>query len=319
MEQSPSWEANRFSASKEISGILWNPKVHYPNHKCSLFDCAATWYLLYGEELLASRPNPKLEDHPLSDVRYCFLQYIRSYPPYWRPFLHRQPEDSPCRCDGDPLITEKGRILPRNIAFSIFKLKAAFPSEIVVTQYQNTRPQVYSYSRENPSHLGLTGPVVYLLLLASYSWPRGYWQFITLLSKLTVRSFSSTVNEVQTVEGCVLCRTERTLLFPLHCISLNKEGTWVLSPYGWSTLKNWSFNLLRFEEGTVGSTTACPVIPAGPLVNIWHVNDRRPTLLTSDGVLNASVTPHQQVAGNTSFRRRCISHNACCVFSRADT
>ena len=28
MQQSPSWEANRFSASQEISHILWNPKVH---------------------------------------------------------------------------------------------------------------------------------------------------------------------------------------------------------------------------------------------------------------------------------------------------
>jgi hypothetical protein len=31
MEQSPG-EANRFSASQEITRILWNPKVRYRNH-----------------------------------------------------------------------------------------------------------------------------------------------------------------------------------------------------------------------------------------------------------------------------------------------
>jgi hypothetical protein len=33
MEQSPSWEATRFSASQEIPHILWNPKVHYRTYK----------------------------------------------------------------------------------------------------------------------------------------------------------------------------------------------------------------------------------------------------------------------------------------------
>ena len=36
MEQSPSWEANRFPASQEILRILWNPKVPYPIHKYNL-------------------------------------------------------------------------------------------------------------------------------------------------------------------------------------------------------------------------------------------------------------------------------------------
>ena len=78
MEQRPSWEANRFSASQETPHTLWSPKVHYFSHKCRykrglLFDCFATWYVFYGEELLAPRPTPKLQDHPLSAVCDCLF------------------------------------------------------------------------------------------------------------------------------------------------------------------------------------------------------------------------------------------------------
>ena len=108
MVQSPSWAANWFAATQEIARISRNPKVHYRIHKRpppvsilgqpnpvhiptshllqirpniifrpyqSLRPGArlSVWIILnnirfYGEELLAPRPTPKLEDHSLSAV-----------------------------------------------------------------------------------------------------------------------------------------------------------------------------------------------------------------------------------------------------------
>jgi hypothetical protein len=69
--------------------------------------------LVYGEELLAARPNPKLKDHPVSAVCYCLLNVLTATLHNWRPFLHPQPKDAPYRGDRDPLNTVTGTHLTR--------------------------------------------------------------------------------------------------------------------------------------------------------------------------------------------------------------
>ena len=61
---------------------------------------------LYGEELLAPRPIPKLEDHPFSAVRDSLFNIFAATIHIWRPFIHPQPEEAPCRGERDPLIAE---------------------------------------------------------------------------------------------------------------------------------------------------------------------------------------------------------------------
>jgi len=46
----------------------------------------------YGEELLVSRPTPKLEGHNLSALRDCLFGVLVATLDMWRPFLHPQPE-----------------------------------------------------------------------------------------------------------------------------------------------------------------------------------------------------------------------------------
>jgi len=53
--------------------------------------------------VVSPSPNPQTGRPPLVGCPRLLIQYIRSYPPCWRPFLYPQPEDAPCRGDRDPL------------------------------------------------------------------------------------------------------------------------------------------------------------------------------------------------------------------------
>ena len=58
-----------------------------------------------GWWVVSTSPNSQAGRPPSVGCPRLLIQYIRSYPPYWRTFLHPQPEYAPCRGDRDPLIT----------------------------------------------------------------------------------------------------------------------------------------------------------------------------------------------------------------------
>jgi len=55
----------------------------------SIFTARSCWHLAQTHSV----------GQPLVGCPRLLIQYIRSYPPYWRPSLHPQPEDAPCRDD----------------------------------------------------------------------------------------------------------------------------------------------------------------------------------------------------------------------------
>jgi hypothetical protein len=59
-------------------------------------------FIFYGEGLLAPRPTPKLEDHPLSSVPCCLFNVFAANLHYWRTSLYPRPEDAPYCGDRDP-------------------------------------------------------------------------------------------------------------------------------------------------------------------------------------------------------------------------
>ena len=112
MEHSPSWEADRFSAIQEIPpfygtrsfitaltsarhlSVSW---IAFYCKKCSvevrsLKKYFVTSSVFYDQELLAPRPTPKLEDHPLSAVRDWLFSIFAGTLHIWWPFFYPQPK-----------------------------------------------------------------------------------------------------------------------------------------------------------------------------------------------------------------------------------
>jgi hypothetical protein len=65
---------------------------------CDLF---VTLYVLWWG-VVSTLPNPQAGGPPLVGCPRPLIQYIRSYPPYSRPFLHLQSEDAPCSGERGP-------------------------------------------------------------------------------------------------------------------------------------------------------------------------------------------------------------------------
>jgi hypothetical protein len=77
MEHSPSWEANKFSASQESPHILWNPKVHCRSHKLRSH-VFFTLYLIPLERGLVKPKHVKTMYHKIQymlvDCKWIYLE-----------------------------------------------------------------------------------------------------------------------------------------------------------------------------------------------------------------------------------------------------
>jgi len=122
-EQSPSWEANRFSANQEIPRILWNPKVHYHIHKCP--SPALSWarpiqFCPHTSHFLKIHPNIIIPSTPGS--------------PQWTLSL-RFPHQNPVHVSS----LTRTRYMPRPSNSSLFYDPLSCPSFVasVVPKYQS--------------------------------------------------------------------------------------------------------------------------------------------------------------------------------------
>jgi hypothetical protein len=85
--------------------------VQVRGSKCSCFVIKPV-FTVRSCQKLAQPPSRRT---PLVGCSRLLIQYIRGYHPYWRPFLHPQPEDAPCHGERDSLITVPSFTRPTKI------------------------------------------------------------------------------------------------------------------------------------------------------------------------------------------------------------
>ena len=101
-----------YTSMSERGNVLCNYRYMMHVYCPRLCEMSCKILCFYREDLLKLAPNPQVGRPPLVGCPRLLIQYIRSYPPHWRPFLHSQPEDTSCRDDRDPLIIVSYICLP---------------------------------------------------------------------------------------------------------------------------------------------------------------------------------------------------------------
>jgi hypothetical protein len=77
-------------------------QTHTQTHTYAHKHTRARAFVRWG--VVSTSPNPQAGGPPHVGCLLLLIQYFLSYLPYWRPFLHPQPEDAPLRGDRNPLI-----------------------------------------------------------------------------------------------------------------------------------------------------------------------------------------------------------------------